>query len=596
MINYIELDQSQKMNLYDIELIPDTLQTKRLIAWQEKSVKISPSLKIHPETPTQLTHLSPRLNSKRDYIAKEFILSKESEQKQNISSLMISSPKNAKKFDKKIKKNFKLIWKQAEKPNISPEIIKQDIHEACQIEIETLFNRELDMKLSAAELCITELTRTKQLLSIIQNSGLLVSRIIKRLNVIYNNLANVLRSNNLKTTFTETLYDFLRDLTTADQFDLETKGIYYGKNLSNFLTVIEKVKKNSSIKKIISLGFGDNPKISKEVYTILTLWNNPDTTLFEVLKKNVHELSWNNMEVLTISNIIHKWKQEKTSTHPFEKLTTQELVNEMRTLFSKIFVNRIKIFDLAEEEGNDESNLSFFKRLCQLISTQIKKINLEIDIKKTDANHPYSKKSKVHAIDIEKEIASENKHLETLYNGEESLVIEHEKEVSCFKVLKFASNASWRVANFFIQTLYTHLFSENAVDQLIGLPLKRKANNGSLMECNIYIKSLEFFRVTIKNTYGIYPIVNGLVNGRTIGENKLATITFPWSMDNDVRFWKGEINISDDISIEPNTTDAERREILNRLIHYDASDFTFPSVNVAKLLLGELKDNRKKTD
>jgi hypothetical protein len=528
----------------------------------------------------KLSLYSPQLSSRRAYMSKAL----ERAHCLDLSKFSPISGGDALKLDKTAKKTLMNIWKDASRSPITAEGILKSIQSACQNEIERLFLSTNKHRLLAEELCVSESPRTKQLLNLIQKSGLPLLDLIKGMEILLDATESILQEAKVKTTFLAALHECLVRLTVREKFNIEDDGINEGKDLGRFVSLIESVaasrdKLQAGIKKIIFLPFGDKSKTYKEIIGVLRQWTDPDEQMLQALREDIHKISWKNLMVLMIPKTIHEWKQKKDNCNPFENMLTSSFVRDLTgdggRVFSKISANNQEIYSIESDSGrtSSESEITFFSNLLKnLFKGAASSISPQISLGEV------SSKSQSFSMGKSSEEASRQPgQLSYLYNSE-ATVAEDEKKFPALQILKFASQRSWKIAELFIRMQYPKLFEgENAFlvtwkSEASSETCTQSQDLAGLMECDITATSLESFSVSLTKTYHLFPMHTVADKSHCNWHRKLATIPFVWTMEYDSKRWIGKLRIKD-VQFNTTITDAEKWSILDGLIYYRESEF-----------------------
>lgn len=525
----------------------------------------------------KLSLYSPQLSSRRAYIP---LSTDQRDTKIDIFALKKVSGSEAVKLDKIAEKKIRTAWEIGNPPIITAEKIQQAIQRACQEEIGKLFYSTNGELLSAKELCITESPRRKQLLCLIQKSGLPLVGLIKGLEILLAEVKTILSSEPfLKTEFLELLFEQLEKLTARDKFDIDIDGVHEGKDISAFIGLMDvivasKDKQQKRVKKLVLLPFGDKQKNYKEIMGVLKKWDDPEESMLGALKDDIHTLSWDNLKILMIPSTIHEWKQKKNTIDIFHNISTSSLIynlkGESTPIFNTIMINGKAIDNIQELAGiSQEKRDPSIRFFGQIFNALYGGFGTPGGDSETSMKQNYEC--------YQRAILQEQSRFMSR-EFESSTIVDDEIIIPALKILKFASPSCWKIAELFIRSHYHSLFQGQG-EKLFKIGLEKidskeiSSTQQEEMKLDITATSIENFYVTFNKTYCVYPNEPHPIR-------KLATIPFSWRMDFDHKWWNGKLRITEAYRIEDAATDIERSAILNALINYREAEFTLPSLQM----------------
>lgn len=411
----------------------------------------------------------------------------------------VKSP--AKKEEKKVKsekdliKRLKKLGKKDLSGAINVEFLKDFAFETCRS------HAKQELRQSASTINLEDFVRN------IQKSGMILSPIIRRLQVFHTAIKDFIDDNE----YTSENVDSVSQL-----LDLLINGSFQDS------LAVSGFNKSKKIIKILNKAFGSTKEERREVVKYLNDLLNPCGEFLGTLPGHVDQtLDYS----VTASNLLareHKWSESSNAEHSIYSVIPYEIIrclhNGMGIPMNSLIINGEELYNYKWEESDDEveylppEQWQFFSEVVQkIMSCQGYSISEEFLSENVDLFRELS----AHSWETRSEIA---------YPPEKN---------QWLNVLRGMSNSSWAKADDYIRALFPGLFFQPYwCRQIQGIDL------------NLEINGPENFFVTHRRTYAVYNRVKP--TSTTVERDKpLCSIDFSWKVSLNQGCWEGTLTIED---------------------------------------------------
>ncbi len=263
---------------------------------------------------------------------------------------MITSKSERKKINKGCKKFIRTQFKSRNPTTINAKLLASKVDIVVRHEIESGFKSLTPTR-----------TSIKQLILYIQRTGILVSNIQRRLQVLREIVENYANLHGKRTEFLCDLHLNISKLMNSSESLIDFMMI-----LDSLSNITNKISEKHW--EIFSLALEDQKGHIKPIYNLLNQWNHPTQSEIDILSNHIDQVS----RIQSIPGTKISWIEGDDATYPIDHTPVNDVIRSMipsdMVLMNQIKINGELFYDGVKNDGTStttQEDFFFFSSLAQ---------------------------------------------------------------------------------------------------------------------------------------------------------------------------------------------------------------------------------------